>query len=279
MLDIALYKQFGNKKHPVEIRFEYRLPEGKILALFGASGAGKTTVIRMLAGLTLPDSGYINAFDETWYNKARSIHLKPQQRSIGVVFQDYGLFPNMTVRNNIRFGLPQNASDHLVEEFLNTMNLQAHADQKPSTLSGGQKQRTALARAMICQPRLLLLDEPLSALDHALRRHLQSELLHLREAYGTTIVLVTHDREEVCRIADEVAVLDRGKLVRSGVTAEVFGMKVAAAGTAALKGEILSVDGKGMMCILVGYQLLELPVPSHQPDLKPGDIISLKVQP
>ncbi|SCK24055.1 ABC transporter ATP-binding protein [Vogesella sp. LIG4] len=195
------------------------LPAGRITALTGESGAGKTTLLRLLAGLANADGGELEVDGECWIRGRHS--LPPQQRGVGMVFQDYALFPHLDVRGNVAFGAaPSDAA--LVEELLELTGLAALAGQRPRQLSGGQRQRVALARALARRPRLLLLDEPLSALDPALRERLQDELLQLQQRFAVTTVLVSHDIPEVFKLASQVLQLSQGRIVRRGSPAEVY---------------------------------------------------------
>jgi len=178
-----------------------------ITVLFGPSGCGKTTVLRCLAGLERIDEGTIRFGGETWADASSQTHLTPQQRGIGFVFQDYALFPHLSVAGNIGYGLhdlPKAERNERVDAILERYGLTGHAAKRPFQISGGQQQRVALARAMVRQPRLLLLDEPLSALDTDLRESLRQDL---RETLGTLdipVVLVTHDRGEAELISDRI---------------------------------------------------------------------------
>ena len=195
------------------------LPVGQITAVTGESGAGKTTLLRLLAGLSSADSGRLEVAGECWIDGHRS--LPPQQRGVGMVFQDYALFPHLDVRGNVAFGAAAGDAA-LVEELLTLTGLAPLARQRPRQLSGGQRQRVALARALARRPRLLLLDEPLSALDPALRSRLQDELLQLQQRFAVTTVLVSHDIPEVFKLASQVLQLSQGRIVRQGSPAEVY---------------------------------------------------------
>lgn len=196
--------------------------EGKISVIYGASGAGKTTVLRMIAGLTRPDQGSIRVNGATWFDSDKKMDLPARKRSIGFVFQDYALFPNMTVRRNIEFALPKGGGSSRVEELLEDAELSSLQHQYPSKLSGGQRQRLALVRALAVHPKLLLLDEPLSALDMEMRFRLQDLILSLKEKYNATILLVSHDIPEIFRLADHVAEIKNCNISQTGRPKEVF---------------------------------------------------------
>jgi len=206
------------------IQAELRQPASghTVTVLFGPSGCGKTTVLRCLAGLERPEEGSIRFGDETWFDAARGICLAPQQRGIGFVFQDYALFPHLTVRGNIGFGVPAGTRDRGVEEMLQRFELTEVAQQRPRQLSGGQQQRVALARALMRRPRLLLLDEPLSALDSSMREELRGELRQFLSACEVPVLLVTHDRDEALALGNELVVMSGGRVRQSGPVLEVF---------------------------------------------------------
>jgi len=196
-----------------------------VTVLFGPSGCGKTTILRCLAGLERPEEGLIQFGEETWFEAQRGVCLTPQQRGIGFVFQDYALFPHLTVEGNVGYGLHRLSRGERrkqVGEMLNRFDLIQVARQHPRQLSGGQQQRVALARALARRPRLLLLDEPLSALDNALREALRGELRHWLAGCEIPVLLVTHDRMEVLTLGDELVVMSGGRIQQSGPVLSVF---------------------------------------------------------
>jgi len=196
-----------------------------ITVLFGPSGCGKTTILRCLAGLERPQTGSIRAGDDVWFDAAAGVFQTPQTRSIGFLFQDYALFPHLTVAENIAFGLAQVPRDQRlsrVAAVLSSMRLDGLGDRYPRQISGGQQQRVALARAVARRPRLLLLDEPLSALDAPTREQLRRELRRMLAELGVPAVVVTHDRVEALSLADQVIVLDHGRVLQTGPAHEVF---------------------------------------------------------
>ena len=175
-----------------------KLPEKKIIAVTGASGSGKTTLLRLLSGLTTPDTGYIQYKKTIWNNPEKNIYVQPQDRQIGFLFQDYALFPHMSVVENITYA----ATDpHYCQKLIQMMDLALLKNVLPEKLSGGQKQRVALARALAIKPQLLLLDEPLSALDAAMRKQLQKEILNIHQILSPTVLFVSHDRQEIKKLA------------------------------------------------------------------------------
>ena len=225
---------------------------GEIVALYGTSGAGKTSTLRMLAGLMQPDSGHIQIGGETWFDSDKKINFAPQQRNIGLMFQDYALFPNMSVRANLEFAQTKNADKKLIDELIEAMQLGDLQHQFPTKLSGGQQQRVALARTLAQRAKLLLLDEPLSALDSDTRHDLQGFLLAFHKKYQPTIILVSHDIGEVFRLANRVFVLESGKNIRTGTPLEVF-----AEGNEKLIGRVIEVEEEqGFVAILIGNQVV-----------------------
>jgi molybdate transport system ATP-binding protein len=206
-------------KRILEVNIE--IEEGELLCLFGKSGAGKTTILRMVAGLTTPVKGRIVYNDIVWFDSEKRINICPQRRNIGFMFQDYALFPNMCVEENIRFAqkkLNKNDVDLLLAYF----DLTTLRKQYPHQLSGGQKQRVALARALAAKPSLLLLDEPLSALDSDMRLSLQNEIKKAHHLLNAVTLLVSHDVGEVCNLATSVVNVDNGLANRKYTPMEIF---------------------------------------------------------
>ncbi len=201
---------------------ELSVGKGEIVSLLGPSGCGKTTLLRIIAGLETPDTG-----SDIWFDDDNVTALPVERRKVGMVFQSYALFPNMSVRKNIGYGLkmqklPKSEIDARVTEVLNMCQLQPFANRAVTALSGGQRQRVALARAIAPRPRLLLLDEPLSALDASLREALRDELAVLLREFDITAIFVTHDQDEAMAIADRVAVMSHGRVVHSGTPEDLY---------------------------------------------------------
>lgn len=215
----ALVKRFGAVTAVDDVSLSVR--PGEFLALLGPSGSGKTTILMAIAGFEYPDSGSISVGGEdvTW--------LPPNKRNLGMVFQKYTLFPHMSVLENIAFPLKMRGVGRAEREdrartALSTVRLDSFGDRKPSQLSGGQQQRVAIARAIVYKPRVLLMDEPLSALDKNLREEMQIETKHLQREIGVTVVFVTHDQTEALTMADRVAVLDHGRLQQIGSPHDLY---------------------------------------------------------
>lgn len=195
--------------------------EGEFVTLLGPSGCGKSTILRMIAGFESPDRGFI-------FLAGRNVtELPPYRRDVNMVFQDYALFPHMNVRQNVGYGLRvtgvlKSKVDKTVDSALGLVELSDKADSQPSQLSGGQRQRVALARALVRDPKVLLLDEPLSALDANLREAMQVELKHLHQKLGITFIMVTHDQTEALAMADRIVVMQEGRVSQSGTPAELY---------------------------------------------------------
>lgn len=226
MADIAISgvsKRFGTTLAVNDV--ELTIPEGTFATFLGPSGCGKTTTLRMVAGLERPDAGEIRIGGEIMF--ADNIFIPPEKRQIGMVFQSYAIWPHMTVLDNVAYPLkvrrvPKARMRESALKALETVRLADLATRYPAQLSGGQQQRVALARAIVFEPRLLLLDEPLSNLDAKLREHMRIELRELQQRLGLTTLYVTHDQQEALALSDLVMVMDRGRIVQSGTPREIY---------------------------------------------------------
>src|SRR3989338_523850 len=192
MIKIKAKKNLLTSQGPVDLQVDFEFPYGELVTLFGPSGSGKTTILRMISGLTTPQEGFIQIDDEVWFDSERGINWPVQKRKIGFVFQDYNLFPHMTVWENLRFALRDKKDEGLIAEFLEIAHLKELRNRKPGSLSGGEKQRVALIRALLNKPKIFLLDEPLSALDLGLRLKLQDEILEISRRFKIPTIFVTH---------------------------------------------------------------------------------------
>jgi len=216
-------KEYGHETAVEELSLSVN--DGELLTLLGPSGCGKTTTLRMLAGLEEPSSGSITIAGETVTADADGPFRKPEERDVGIVFQDYALFPHLTVGENIAFGLDdldEAATEARVAELLELVDLQAHEEKMPGQLSGGQQQRVALARSLAPEPDVLLLDEPFSNLDVRLRVEMREEVRRILKRAGVTAISVTHDQEEALSISDRVAIMNDGSVAQVGNPGEVF---------------------------------------------------------
>ncbi len=247
MIKSILKKELHTAEGPLSLAVDLEIENGNFVSLFGQSGAGKTTILRMIAGLTPPREELVAVEGEVWFDSRKKINLPAHKRQIGFVFQDYSLFPHMTVRENLEFALYDRKDKGMIDELLDMVHLTELQNRRPDDLSGGQKQRVALARAVVRQPKIFLLDEPLSALDVDLRLKLQEEILielffnirtnaHPRiddiewafrsfnkeklnkiyKRFGTTTLFVSHDLSEVFKLSSRVFVLQKGKIVKCG---------------------------------------------------------------
>lgn len=213
MIQVNVTKQLQGTDGPFELSIQADIDERSLLAITGTSGSGKTTLLRMIAGLVDPDAGEIVVDGETWFDSRKGISRKPQERRIGFVFQGYSLFPNMTVRENLSYA---GNSDTVADELLEIVELEKLADRYPDTLSGGQKQRVALARALARGPEILLLDEPFTSLDPAMKTKMQEELLRIHKRYPITTVLVSHDMGEIYRLSTRMITIEKGRVAADG---------------------------------------------------------------
>lgn len=203
MIEIAINKRLDTAGGPLSRQIDFSLKKGDFLALYGPSGCGKTSLLRMIAGLMAPDSGKIVVNGRDWFNKTKV--LPPQKRAVAMLFQDYALFPNMTVEGNLRFAAANNQS---IEPMLEAIQLQQLRDKKPAQLSGGQQQRLALARALVQEPDLLLLDEPFSALDASLATQMHQLLQQWLHKHSITTIMVSHHHPEILQLANKMLVFE-----------------------------------------------------------------------
>ncbi|HEF7111505.1 TPA: sulfate/molybdate ABC transporter ATP-binding protein [Campylobacter jejuni] len=219
MIRIDINHPMNTAKGRLDLNFKKDIESGKITALFGESGAGKTTLLKIIAGLIKPEFGRIEVGDELWFDTQKNVNLAIQKRKIGFVFQDYALFPNMSVKENIFYAA---TSKQKAEELLSLMNLENLAKIYPKNLSGGQAQRVALARALAREPQILLLDEPLSALDFKMRSFLQDELVKILQHFKITTLLVSHDLAEIYKLSHRILELSDGKIIKDARINEFF---------------------------------------------------------
>jgi len=229
---------YGNQAVLTDLNLEAE--HGQLTAVLGASGAGKSTLLRLIAGFEAPTSGEI--YIDSKLVSSSSEVLAPEKRGVGIVPQDSALFSHLTVSQNIGFGLPK-GSDVRVKELLELVGLSEFANRKPASLSGGQAQRVSLARALAPRPKLILLDEPFSALDAELRARLREDVKAVLKAENASAILVTHDQEEALSLADKVAVMREGRVIQAGSPTEIYNEPVDL-GIATFLGDSILVDGK-----------------------------------
>ena len=249
-LVVDIEKKLG--KFRLKVAFE---AENGVLALLGASGCGKSMTLKCIAGIETPDCGRIVLDGVTLFDSEKRINLPPQKRRVGYLFQQYALFPNMTVVQNIRCGLRgRENADSIIADVIHSMHLDGLENKRPAQLSGGQQQRVALARILVNEPEVLLLDEPFSALDSHLRFQLEKEVRDVVHRFGKSVLLVSHDRDEVFRLSDRIAVMRDGGIEVIGTRKEVFarprtrngailtGCKNISAAKALPNGRVLATD-------------------------------------
>lgn len=260
MIQLDIHKKLNTAGGLMNLRFSCTIQSGKLTTIYGNSGAGKTSVLRMLAGLLRPDSGTIEVNGNSWFNSDKKTNIKTQDRKVGFVFQDYALFPNMTVRENLEFALDSKNEVAAVNELIELTELGDLEKRKPETLSGGQKQRVALARAIVRKPEVLMLDEPLSALDYSMRSKLQNYILQIHNEYKLTTLLVSHEMGEVFKLSDEVIVLENGNIKQQGLPAQLFTRRQVS-GKFQFTGEILNIQKEDIIYIisvLIGNSMVKV---------------------
>lgn len=221
-IKIHIKQPIKSAKGKLLLEFDKEFKQSDFVAIYGESGAGKTTILRIIAGLLKPEFGFIKVGEKVWFDSQKGIFLPPQKRKVGFVFQDYALFPNLSVRENLAFALAKGEDKGKIDELLELMGLSELAKSYPAHISGGQCQRVALARAIITQPDILLLDEPLSALDFKMRSFLQDEILKLTAHFKLTTLLVSHDIGEIYKLARRVIELKDGSVIADASPNELF---------------------------------------------------------
>ena len=275
MIQIAISKKLNGADGDMMLALDTTIQRGDFIALNGKSGSGKTTLLRILAGLE-EAQGSIEVEGVTWLDK--KINLPPQKRGIGFVFQDYALFDNMNVEQNLLY---VNNDRALADKLLNLTDLGGLKDRSTQKLSGGQKQRVALCRAMMNSPKLLLMDEPLSALDPSMRARLQDEILLLHKEFGTTTIMVSHEPSEIYKLASKVIVLENGKLLKEGTPKDVL-LKRSGSQKFSFEGEIIDMiqaDIISVAIISIGQQLVEVVLSTHEKEkFKIGDRVNVSTK-
>ena len=244
----------------MQLNVDVTIPKGEFVTLYGKSGAGKTSILRILAGLMQPEKGKVEVEGIIWYDSKKNISLSPQKRKVGLVFQEYALFPNMTVKENLEYALPKGDSSAIIDELIEIVELGDLKNRKPHSLSGGQQQRAALARSLVQKPQLLLLDEPLSALDAEMRSKLQQYIVRLHREYHLTTIMVSHDVSEILKMSDLVIELTDGKITKTGTSQDVFGHKELS-GKFQFTGEILTIEKQDVIHIIsvnIGNELVKV---------------------
>jgi molybdate transport system ATP-binding protein len=277
MIEVSLIKKLAAASGTINLELNFQLKKGEILALYGPSGVGKTSILKMISGLMDLDKGYVKVGDSIWADKKRGINLVPQKRSVGLLFQEYALFPHMTVLENLEYALKGENDYYLIDEIIEVVELEGLKHKKPYALSGGQKQRVALARAIVAKPQILLLDEPLSALGPEMRFKLQKYLRIVHKRYNLTIILVTHNQSEIMRLASTVISLKNGEIDFKGTPEEFF---LKSSGILKLEGDVENIkieEEKASINIRIGDNLITvLKSQDEAKDLRIGDKIVIK---
>lgn len=275
MIDLHVKKKLHGNTKGMWLDVSLHVKPQTFLALSGKSGSGKTTLLRILAGLESSEST-IKVGNTIWQDK--KTFLPPQKRNIGFVFQNYALFPNMSVEENLLYILNDKKR---ADTLLSMTELLAFKKRVPASLSGGQKQRVALCRAMMKNPKILLLDEPLSALDPTMRLALQDELLSIHKEFQTTTIMVSHDPSEIYKLADEMIVLDNGKLINKGDPKSLL-LKTKGSQKFSFQGEVLEikkVDTVFIAIVAIGQQITQVVLAKSQlNDLKVGDTVHINAK-
>jgi len=260
MIDVKIEKKLHGANGDMKLSVELSIEEGEFVALTGQSGSGKTTLLRILAGLEEADAN-IKVGGIIWQDSKKVLSV--QKREIGFVFQDYALFNNMSVEDNLLF---VNKDKNLANHLLELTELKELKSRLPNTLSGGQKQRVSLCRALMNRPKLLLMDEPLSALDLNMRNKLQNEILTLHKEFGTTTIMVSHDPSEIYRLANRTIVMSHGKIVNDGTPKSVL-LETSGSQKFSFEGELLDivkVDVIYVAIVSIGQQLVEVVVSKEE---------------
>tara|TARA_R110002050_G_scaffold300722_2_gene471972 strand:+ start:116630 stop:117484 length:855 start_codon:yes stop_codon:yes gene_type:complete len=280
MITIDIQKTFSQNGRAHKMQFELHIAKGEFVTIIGESGEGKTSLLRMIAGLLNPDNGQIKVNNDLWFCTSYPTNKAPQKRKVGFVFQDYALFPNMTVKENLLFAITHENDELILDEVMETMELGDLQHRKPNTLSGGQQQRVALARALVQKPKILLLDEPLSAVDFTMRNRLQNYLLKAHKKYQLTTIMVSHDISQTIKMSDRVFAMKNGAIQKMGTPVDVFANSDSA-DNSMLKGEIIEIDKSNpnwRVTVLIGSQTVQVTYPKQEAvHLKIGDELWLNV--
>ncbi|EAJ6944819.1 sulfate/molybdate ABC transporter ATP-binding protein [Campylobacter jejuni] len=282
MIKININHPINTAKGRLDLNFKKDIESGKITALFGESGAGKTTLLKIIAGLIKPKLGRIEVDNELWFDSSKNFSLALQKRKIGFVFQDYALFPNMNVKENISYAA---SSKTKVSELLALMDLENLAKIYPKHLSGGQAQRVALARALAREPKILLLDEPLSALDFKMRANLQDELAKILEYFKISTLLVSHDLAEIYKLSHRILELKNGNIIKDFPKNEFFTHSSISAKLrlSATLLEIKKSDILVVLTLLLNQDIIKITLSEEEflkayQDIKIGDTLILSVK-
>lgn len=260
MIHVKVEKKLFAESGEMNLSVNLEINSGEFVTIYGDSGAGKTSILRMIAGLLEPDDGTIKSENKFWFDRGSKTNIKPQKRNVGLLFQDYSLFPNMTVYENIAFAGKENSDSTFIKRLVDLIELEKLKDRKPYSLSGGQKQRVALARALAQKPTILLLDEPLSALNDEIRIKLQDYILKLHKELNLTTLLVSHDIPEIFKLSDNVYQISDGKIKNVGKPEEIF-IEKNISGKFKFTGTVLKItksDVVFLVSILIGKDVVRV---------------------
>ncbi len=275
MIEIDIFKELKGVNRDINLKINLEVKSATFISVTGESGGGKTTFLRILSGLEKA-KGKIVVDGKIWLDK--NFVLPPQKRGVGFVFQDYALFPNMTVLQNLLY---INDDKKRAEHLLDIVHLQEYKDRYPSTLSGGQKQRTALIRAFMNKPKIILMDEPLSALDPVMRAKLQQDILVLKSEFDATVFMVSHDPSEIYKLSNYVMVIKEGKMLSFGKPKDVL-LKTSGSQKLSFEGELLDLVKKDVIyvaIIAIGQQIVEVVLSENETkDLKIGSKVRVSTK-
>ena len=279
MIDINIKKHLHGTRGDMSLDVKIKIKQGDFIALTGVSGSGKTTLLRVIAGLETIDEGRIAVHNQVWADSSNKKLFTPiQKRNIGYLFQDYALFPNMTVLKNLTF---VKNDIKLAYKLLDMVNLRELENRMPSSLSGGQKQRIALCRALMNQPKLLLLDEPLSALDLSMRKKLQEDIKRFHDEFDMTTIMVSHDPSEIYKLSSRVLLLEDGQIIKDGKAKDVL-LKTRGSQKFSFEGELLEIykaDILNIAIVSIAEQLVKVVLDSSQAsELKVGDLVFISTK-
>jgi molybdate transport system ATP-binding protein len=274
MIKANIRKELFTAQGKINLAVDIEIKNGEFATIFGKSGTGKTTILRILAGLVDPEEGFIEVDKKVWFDSRRKINFLPQERHIGFVFEDYALFPNMTVRQNLEFAASYRKEKSFIDELLRMVGLYEFVNRRPAELSAGQKQRVALIRALARKPKVFLFDEPLSALDTETRFRIQDEILHLYRRFGTTTILVSHHVPEVFKLSRVVFLLEEGKIARCGKPIDVF-IEEKLSDDFSFVGEVIDIqEAHNTVIVRIGNKLTQItPTEQELKHLNIGDKI------
>ena len=278
MIVFQVKKELNFARGKMMLDVDISIEKGAFVAISGPSGSGKTTLLRLISGLTDAAEGKIEVEGNIWLDSSNKINVPPQKRRIGYVFQNYTLFPNMSVRQNLAYALEKRQDKSIIDELIDIMELQELTQKYPYTLSGGQQQRVALARALVRKPYILLLDEPLSALDDEMRSRLQDYILKIHQNYQLTTILVSHDVGEIFKMANQVILIREGKVTKMGSPESIF-LHQRIGGKYKFFGEILQIVPSDVVFIVnvkIGNNVVRVIASDEEvANLKKGDRIML----